>query len=120
MKTEKIMQHLIGKTYQEVLDGLSIKKDDGMCCGCAECDVSDFVKQIQDAKNAKLVDAIKFDYADELFGESRVVVNFIFDVGDNKGVVLGYDLKAGSESGFMYGAVCDLFYKDELVASASY
>ena len=41
MKTTKIMQHLIGKTYEEVSSHLNIKEDGGDCCGWSECGIDD-------------------------------------------------------------------------------
>lgn len=41
MKTTKIMQHLIGKTYEEVSSHLNIKEDGGDCCDWSECGIDD-------------------------------------------------------------------------------
>ena len=116
MKTEQIMQHLIGKPYAEVVALLSIEQDDGDCCGYAGCEVSDCVKDLEAAASATLKDVVRIDYEDEY--ADRVVVNFIFEAGDNKGVILGYELSAGSGSGWTYGAYCVLKCGDEEVAEA--
>lgn len=115
MQTEKIMQHLIGKTYEEVILALSTDEDQGDCCGWANLEITD---EVNGNPSAKLVDVVRIDYEEEEF--DRVVVNFIFDVGGNKGVILGYDLSAGSGSGWRYRAYVTLKYGDEEVASASY
>lgn len=118
MKTEKIMGHLVGKTYKEIVEALSTDEDYGDCCGYASVDVIDNLKDKWNAQTAILFDIVKIDY-DEDEGE-RVVVNFIFDLGDEKGLILGYDLSAGSGSGWSYGAFCTLKYETEEVASASW
>jgi len=120
MKTEKIMQHLIGKTYSEVVANLSISQDDGDCCGYADVEVTDYLKDIDNADNAILFDVVKIDYNDDGSEGERVVANFIFDLGSEKGLILGYDLSAGSGSGWSYGASCTLSYNDEEVISASW
>lgn len=117
MKTEQIMQHLIGKPYAEVVALLSIEQDNGDCCGYADCEVSDYVRDIESSPSAVLKDVVRIEYDGDF---SRVVVNFIFDVGDNKGVILGYEMVAGSGSGHGYGAYCVLKCGDEEVAQASW
>lgn len=120
MKTEKIMQHLIGKTYAEIISNLSISQDDGDCCGRADVEIQDALKDMESSHKAVLFDVVKIDYnGDEVEGE-RVVANFIFDIGDEKGIILGYDLSASSGSGWSYGAFCTLKYKDEEIVSASW
>ena len=118
MNTEKIMQHLIGKTYPEVVGEISIKDDQGDCCGFADYEVNDGVGDKRGFKTAILHDVVKIDYDNE--DGSRVVVNFIFDLGDEKGLILGYDLSASSGSGWSYGAYCQLKYGNEVVAEASF
>lgn len=116
MKVEQIMQHLVGSTYKEVVDNLNIEEDQGDCCGSAGYSVSDALSQIKDKDQAilKEVIMISYDYSDF----DRVVVNFIFDLGDQKGLILGYDMEASSGSGWSYGAFCVLNYKEEEVAGA--
>lgn len=116
MKTEQIMQHLVGKTYPEVVAMLSIVEDQGDCCGWSSYEVTDYVKGLQSSPLAVLKDVVRIDYDGD--DSDRVVVNFIFDAGDNKGVILGYDLSAGSGSGWNYGAYCILKCGDEEVAEA--
>lgn len=119
MKTEKIMPRLIGKSYQEVIGALSVDEDYGGCCGYADCEVSDYVKSIEGYESAVLREVVKIEYDDETDGD-RVVVNFIFDIGGADGVILGYELTAGSGSGWSYGAWCTLKYGDEEIASAQW
>lgn len=120
MKVENIMQHLIGKKYKEVIKALSFEQYGGDCCGWASVDVIDAVKDLQNCEKAKLVKVVKFDYSDDEYEGDRVVANFVFDLGKEKGLILGYELSAGSGSGWSYGAYCSLNYGDEVVASASW
>lgn len=120
MKTEMIMQHLIGKTYGEIVKALSIAQDDGDCCGHADVEVIDAVKGLENSGNAVLRHVVKIDYNDEGADGERVVANFVFDLGEEKGLILGYDLSASSGSGWSYGAFCTLKYEDEEVVSASW
>ena len=121
MKTTQIMQHLIGKTYKEIVDHLRTEEDGGDCCGWSECSIEDSLVYLEDKESAVLVDVVEIDYSDEDSDASdRSVVNFIFDLGDRKGLILGYDLQAGSGSGWSYGAYVTLYYDKEEVASASW
>ena len=120
MKTEKIMQHLIGKTYKEITSNLSFTQDDGNCCGYADVEVIDAVKDLNNADNAILLYVVQIDYNEQSGNGNRVVANFVFDLGDEKGLILGYELSAGSGSGWSYGAFCSLKYGDEEVVSASW
>ena len=125
MKTTQIMQHLIGKTYKEIVELLRTEEDGGDCCGWSECSIEDSLVDLKDKAEAVLVDVVEINYSDEYFVEysdvfERNVINFIFDLGDKKGLILGYDLKAGSGSGWSYGAYVPLYYDKEEVASASW
>jgi hypothetical protein len=80
--------------------------------------VNDCVKDLESSPSAVLRDVVKIDYDEDC--SDRVVVNFIFDAGDNKGVILGYELTAGSGSGWNYGAYCVLKCGEEDVAEASW
>ena len=120
MKVTQIMQHLKGKTYAEVVKSVSVDIDDGGCCGYADCETLDHVKVLENAGNAVLHDVVKIEY-DEDYGEQRaVVVNFIFDLGDEKGIILGYDMRAGSQFGCSCGAYCILKYDNEEVNSVEW
>lgn len=94
--------------------------DDGDCCGYADVEVLDAIKEFKNADNAVLFDVVKIDYNDEGGDGERVVANFIFDLGEDIGMILGYDLSASSGSGWSYGAFCILKYGDEEVVSASW
>ena len=113
MKTTKIMQHLIGKTYEEVSSHLNIKEDGG--------DIDDALENLKDKSTAALVDVVEISYSEDDGSDfDRTVVNFVFDLGEQRGLILGYDLSAGSGSGYSYGAYVSLRYGDEDVAGASW
>lgn len=118
MKVEKIMQHLIGKSYQEVSASLNIKSDNGDCCGWAHCDVRDDIALLASNETTILADVIQYTYDDD--DAARAVVNFVFNIGGNDGLILGYDMTASSGSGWSYGAYCDLYYGDELVSGVAF
>ena len=118
MKTETILHHLIGKTYKEVVDAISVTEDQGDCCGWSDHAVADCLKDLEGKDAATLVQVVKIEYDESEF--DRVVLNFIFDLGDKKGLILGHDLSAGSGSGWNYGAYCTLRFNGEEIASASW
>lgn len=118
MKTTKIKQHLIGKTYREVVENLRYENGYGDCCGWSSCDIEDSLKSLSDKENAVLIDVVEIIYYADDF--DRCVVNFLFDLGSNKGLILGYDMSAGSGSGWTYGAYVNLYYGEEEVASVQW
>ena len=122
MKTTRIMQHLIGKTYKELVDHLRTEEDGGDCCGWSNCYIEDSLVDLKDKAEAVLVDVVEIDYSDDADSDysDRSVINFIFDLGDKKGLILGYDLQAGSGSGWSYGASVILYFDKEEVAYASW
>lgn len=75
--------------------------------------------QLEGSSDAVLVDVVKIEYDNDL-EEDRAVVNFIFDLGAMRGVILGYDLYASSGSGWAYGAYCILKFGGEEIASATW
>jgi len=118
MEATEVMTHLYGKTYAEVVESLSVQDDQGDCCGWADCEITDEIYHLDGSDEAVLVKVIQYDYSSDC--SDRCVVNFIFDLGDSKGLILGYDLSAGSGSGWSYGAFVSLSYNKEIVASVSY
>lgn len=119
MNVTKIMPHLIGKTYQEIVSALSIDSDDGGCCGWSSYDVIDGVGPVN--SNATLREVLQIDY-DEDGDSNREVINFVFALndGDDTGLILGYELSAGSGSGWSYGAYCSLKYYNEEITTVSW
>ena len=65
MKTTQIMQHLIGKTYKEIVEHLRTEEDGGDCCGWSECSIEDSLVNLEDKAEAVLVDVVEIDYSDE-------------------------------------------------------
>lgn len=122
MKTEAILHNLVGKTYREVVEAISITEDQGDCCGWSGDAVTDLLKDLEGKDAAVLVAVMKIEYEEHENPElcDRVVVNFVFDLGDKKGLILGHELSAGSGSGWGYGAYCTLHFNGEEIASASW
>ncbi|UJH75025.1 hypothetical protein L0U95_24110 (plasmid) [Burkholderia cenocepacia] len=118
MKTETVLHHLVGKTYKEVVDALSVSQDHGDCCGWSDHVVADCLKDLEEKDAAVLVNVVRIEYDES--ESDRVALNFIFDLGDKKGLILGHELSAGSGSGWNYGAYCTLRYDGEEIASASW
>ncbi|QOV06291.1 hypothetical protein CPT_Maja_071 [Burkholderia phage Maja] len=118
MKTEIVLEQLKGKTYKEVVASLSAETHDGGCCGFGEHNVADVLKDIPNRDEAILVQVVRTDYDSP--NAERVVLNFIFDLGESKGLILGHEIAAGSGSGWAYGATCTLFYDKEQIAQVNW
>ena len=120
MNVTKIMPHLIGKTYKEVVAALNIEENHGDCCGWAGHMVTDGVATV--SEDATLHEVLEIDYDSSDNDSSRVVINFVFALndGNDTGLILGYELSAGSGSGWSYGASCSLKYNNEEVATVSW
>lgn len=116
MKVERVHQDLIGLTYDELIKNLTVFSDDGDGCGYADVDVNDCLKDLVGNSNAILRDVTRTEYEDD--SGASTTLNFIFDLGDKTGIILGYELSAGSGSGWSYGAHCTLSYKDRELAEA--
>ena len=114
MQVEKVHQHLIGKKYSDVISALEIEEDQGDCCGYASCELPENIPENPD--NLVLVDCVQHSYEEEDF--DRVVLNFVFKTEDEKELILGYDLSAGSGSGWCYGAYVNLKLSGEVLAYA--
>src|SRR5690606_2130921 len=111
----------IGKTYKEIVELLRTEEDGGDCCGWSECSIEDSLVSLEDKEEAVLVNVVEIEYpSEDSHCSERNVINFIFDLGEQKGLILGYDLQAGSGSGWSYGAYVTLYYDKEEVASASW
>lgn len=117
MNTEKVNQHLIGKSYREIVDNIEIVEDGVDCCGWAGCEITHMPEGV-DLDSLVLKDCVQIDYAEDDF--SRTVLNFVFADGNEGEVILGYELSAGSGSGWSYGAYVSLKLGDEELASASW
>jgi hypothetical protein len=123
MEVSKIMQHLIGLRYSEVIPRITSDSDGGDCCGWANVEYTDVPREIADElveKNPALHDVVLIEYPSGEYDYDRRTVNFIFDLGDERAAVIGFDLSAGSGSGWAYGAYASLKYDGEEIANASY
>ena len=118
METTRVHQDLIGKSYSDIVSKLKIDEDHGDCCGYASCETTDnVIPEGVDTENLVLIDCVHIQYKSEY--DSRSVLNFVFTdgIGD---LILGYELSAGSGSGWGYGAYVTLSYEDRELASASW
>lgn len=117
MKTEQINQHLVGKTYNEIVPHLKFTEDNGDCCGFADYEETSVIPEGVDLNKLTLRDCILIDYGDN-YG-SRSVVNFVFTDGEGD-LILGYELRAGSGSGWSYGAYVQIRLHGEVLAEESW
>ena len=122
MNAEKINQHLVGLTYSDIVDRLVIDEDGGDCCGYAHCEENQPIPVDVDKSNLVLKDCIRLDYKDEESDSDgeRVVLNFVFGDGERGDLILGYELSAGSGSGWAYGAYVRLSHDGKVLAEASW
>lgn len=116
MNTTKVYQDLIGKSYNDIVNRLEIRETEGDCCGWSSCEISNRPKKA-DLDTLILKGCVLIDYSNE--NMSRQVLNFVF-LDEDKEVVLGYDLAAGSGSGWAYGASVTLLLDGEELAEASW
>lgn len=119
MQTEKVNQHLIGKSYHDIVDRLEFVEDQGGCCGWASYDVIHALPMDINLDMLTLADCVQIEYEGDFDGDRRVI-NFLFS--DEKGgtVILGYELSAGSGSGWGYGAYVSMKLDGEELAGASW
>ena len=119
MKTESVNEHLIGKTYDQIIPLLAFDEDQGNCCGFARWDKIGDHQLPADIDTSLLVleGCALIDYADH--DTARIVHNFVFNYKGDK-VVLGYELSAGSSSGWVYGAYIQMKLGDTVLAQAEW
>ena len=117
MKTESVNEYLIGKTYDQIILLLAFDEDQGDCCGFARWDKIGDHQLPADIDTSLLVleDCTLIEY-DDIDGK-RVVHNFVFNYKGDK-VVLGYELTAGSGSGWAYSAYVKMSLDNETLAEA--
>ena len=119
MQTTKVHQNLIGKSYDETVERLEITSDQGDCCGFASCDELDGVPAGVNTDELVLKDCVLIEYDGEGY-DDRKVLNFIFVNPKGDELLLGYELCAGSGSGWCYGAWVSLSLDGEELATASW
>lgn len=120
MNTEKVNQHLIGKTYRDIIDRLEITEDGGDCCGWSSCEVITDLPANVNVEELVLSDCVQITYDQSSYDNDRNVINFMFSTLDGGTVILGYELSAGSGSGWSYGAYVSMKLDGEELASASW
>lgn len=118
METTRINQHLIGMSYKDIVPKLEIFEDSGDCCGYASCEQVGVIPDHVDIEKLVCKDCVKIEY-DESYCGNRSVVNFVFTDGEGE-LILGYELSAGSGSGWSYGAYVQLKLGDEVLAEESW
>lgn len=117
METSKVHQDLIGKNYNEIKEALNVVEDQGDCCGYASCDSTSVIPEGVDVDKLSLKDCVSITYDDEY--SNRAVLNFVFTDGEGE-LILGYELSAGSGSGWSYGSYVKLCLGERELASASW
>jgi hypothetical protein len=117
MESTLVNQHLIGKSYSEIVDHLQFDEDCGGCCGYASIEeISEIPKGI-DKNKLTLKNCVEISYGGEY--NERVVLNFIFTDGEGE-LILGYELTASSGSGWSYGAYAKIMHENQLLAGVSW
>lgn len=118
MNTIQVHEELTGKSYAEVIGKLEILTDDGECCGWAKCEQADVIPDGVDTNTLTLKSCVKIEYGEKDF--SREVLNFIFTTPNGSEVLLGYELSAGSGSGWSYGAWVSIKLDGKTLAETSW
>lgn len=115
MNVKPVNDHLIGKTYDQIIPLLDFYEDQGDCCGYARWEeVGDHDLPFDlDTSLLVLEGCTLIEYDDH--SEGRVVHNFVFNYKGDK-VILGYELTAGSGSGWAYGAYVKMSLDNETLA----
>lgn len=120
MNTTEVNQHLIGKSYEEVIGSIVVEEDNGACCGWANCEISGEPAEGIDRSILILKGVVLIERSDNDSDGQVNVLNFVFSSPEGNEVVLGYELSAGSDSGYSYGAFVRLVREGEELASASW
>ena len=119
MHTEKVNQHLIGIKYEELIPHLEFLEDHVDCCGFASCKEVEHIPEHVDKSNLVLKDCVSISY-DPDYCEARSVINFVFSDGHEGELILGYELSAGSGSGWSYGAYVQVKFNGDTLAEESW
>ena len=117
MKTESVNEYLIGKTYDQIIPLLAFDEDQGDCCGFARWDkIGDHQLPVDIDTSLLVLEGCTLIEYDDIDSE-RVVHNFVFNYKGDK-VILGYELTAGSGSGWEYGTYVKMSLDNETLAEA--
>lgn len=117
MEATLVNQHLIGKSYSEIVDHLEFDEDCGDCCGYASIDEIAGVPSGIDTSKLILKNCVEICYDEP--DENRVVLNFVFTNGIEE-IILGYELTAGSGSGWSYGAYAMIVHENQKLAEVNW
>jgi len=117
METTLVNQHLIGKSYSEIVDHLEFDEDCGGCCGYASIEETSEIPKGIDTSKLILKNCVEICYSGDY--NDRVVLNFIFTDGEGE-LILGYELNASSGSGWSYGAYAKIIHENQTLAAVSW
>ena len=117
METTKVNQHLVGMSYDNIIPKLDFIEDDGGCCGFATYSVTNELPESISTKDLVLKDCVQIQYDNEY--KDRTVLNFVFSAPEGE-LILGYELCAGSGSGWSYGAFVRMKLGKDVLAEASW
>lgn len=115
METNRVNQHLIGLSYNEIIPKLEFIDDPGDCCGWSSLDEIGSIPDDVSVDDLVLKDCVSIDYASGAT-QCRSVLNFVFTTKEGDEVVLGYELSAGSGSGWSYGAFIEIKHDGQTLA----
>ena len=119
METNRVNQHLIGLTYDELIPKLEFINDPGDCCGYSSCEESTAIPEGVNVHELVLKDCVQITYESDR-SSGRSVLNFVFTDKEGNEVVLGYELEAGSGSGWSYGAFIIIEHEGKTLAKESW
>lgn len=116
MDITTVHEALIHKSYADVVPHLAFIEDHGDCCGWAKIKEVASIPDDVDVNKLILVGCTLTNYTNSHDDMDRQVLNFVFKDKQHE-VVLGYELSAGSGSGWSYGAYAKILHgSDELAA----
>ena len=118
MKVEQVNQHLIGKSYHDIVDHLQWDEDGGDCCGWYNYEEFSGIPEDVNLSDLVLKDCTVIEYGGDL--KDRCVLNFVFVDKNESNVILGYELSAGSGSGWSYGAYVTCSHNGVELATTSW
>lgn len=119
MNVTPVHEELIGMAYLDVISKIQIEDEQGDCCGYASCDeVTNEITDSVDVSTLTLKGLVEIEYDDRY--NDRRVLNFIFVTPNGSELLLGYELSAGSGSGWSYGAWVSISLGDKQLSSASW
>ena len=115
MKTKSVNEYLIGKTYDQIIPLLVFDEDKGDCGAYARWkEIGDHDLPVALDTSLLVLEGCTLIEYDDIDGD-RIVHNFVFNYKGDK-VILGYELMAGSDGGWAYGAYVKMSLDNETLA----